>query len=58
MAEVQRRHFGQTYDLCRCVIEDLAELGMLAQQISERDGVARQLHTLIDGLSLRVRRAL
>lgn len=52
LAEVEREHFGQMYDLCRRLIDDLAAMDMLAQRISERDVVARQLHALIDGLSL------
>ncbi|MFD6159581.1 TetR/AcrR family transcriptional regulator [Nocardia sp. NPDC060256] len=52
LAEVQREHFGQLHDLCRHLIEDLAEQGQLSQRIPERDVAARQLHALIDGLSL------
>ncbi|KAA8886348.1 TetR family transcriptional regulator [Nocardia colli] len=52
LAEVQRRHFGQMYDLCRGLVADLSARDALAEQVSDHDLVAQRLHALIDGLSL------
>ncbi|WP_433661897.1 TetR/AcrR family transcriptional regulator [Nocardia sp. CA-128927] len=52
LADVQRRHFGDMYNLCRRLIEDLAVRDALAQQVSSRDALARRLHAVVDGVSL------
>ncbi|WP_327091069.1 TetR family transcriptional regulator C-terminal domain-containing protein [Nonomuraea sp. NBC_01738] len=54
MTATQFRHFGGMFGLCRELIGDLADLGVLETAGASPDSLARRLHAMVDGLSVHV----
>ncbi|PXX66370.1 TetR family transcriptional regulator [Nocardia tenerifensis] len=52
LAAVQRKHFGQMYELCHRLISDLSAMNALVVPALPSDVLAQRLHALVDGLSL------
>ncbi|MFU8873968.1 TetR/AcrR family transcriptional regulator [Micromonospora sp. SL4-19] len=52
LARVQRRHFTDMYELCRQLVQGLAERNALAQTGWDAETLARRMHAVVDGLTV------
>jgi AcrR family transcriptional regulator len=54
VARIQSRTYRSLYDLCRRLVDFLAEHRQLAEPDGDRETQARRLHAIVDGLSVHV----
>jgi AcrR family transcriptional regulator len=52
LAQVQRRHFTEMYELCLQLVRGLAEHDALAPTGDDMETLARRMHAVVDGLTV------